>query len=406
MGTAFNPAVAYRLRYGLRTVALLAAPLAFLSIAFLYPLAAFLYRGIDNSEIAANLPETAKAIAAWDQASAIPGEAVFAALVTDLAKAQANGRAALLARYLNYRVNGYRSLIMAASEAAPGLLAAGPPFKPALVAIDKRWGEAPYWLAIARDSNTLTPFYFLEAADLDRAADGSVKRKPDEEALYLGILGRTLFISSLVTLFCLLIAYPIAYLVASSPPRTANRLMIFVLLPFWSSLLIRSTAWVILLQEKGPLNDVMLLSGAVSEPVPIAYTRWAVYIAMTDILLPFMALPIYSAMKGISPHYVKAAISLGATPVQAFWRVYLPLSLPGVAAGCLLVFVLALGYYITPDLVGGRGDQMLSWFVAQYTNKVVNWGLAAALGSILFVITILIYLMFTWRVGVNRIRLE
>lgn len=387
-------------------MALLAAPLAFLSIAFLYPLAAFLFRGIDNSEIAANLPETSKAITAWDQASDIPDEAVFAALVNDLARAQAEGRAALLARYLNYRVNGFRSLIMATAETSALLTAAGPPYKPALITADKRWGEPRYWQAIARDSAALTPFYFLEASDLDHAADGSIVRKPETEALYISVLGRTLIISSLVTLFCLLIAYPIAYLVASSPPKTANRLMIFVLLPFWSSLLIRSTAWVILLQEKGPLNDVLLMSGVVSEPVPIAYTRWAVYIAMTDILLPFMALPIYSTMKGISPHYVKAAISLGATPFQAFRRVYLPLSLPGVAAGCLLVFVLALGYYITPDLVGGRGDQMLSWFVAQYTNKVVNWGLAAALGSILFVLTILIYLVFAWRVGVSRIRLE
>jgi putative spermidine/putrescine transport system permease protein len=387
-------------------VALLAAPLAFLSVAFLYPLAAFLYRGIDNSEIAGNLPETAKAIAAWDQTSVTPGEDTFAALVKDLAEAQANGRAALLARYLNYRVNGFRSLIMTTAEAAPGITATGPPYKDALIAADPRWSETTYWQAIARDTASLTPFYFLEATDLERGPDGRVTKKAEDEALYVGVLGRTLLISSLVTLFCLLIAYPIAYLVASSPPKTANRLMIFVLLPFWSSLLIRSTAWVILLQEKGPLNDVLLASGLVSEPVSIAYTRWAVYIAMTDILLPFMALPIYSTMKGISPHYVKAAISLGATPFQAFRRVYLPLSLPGVAAGCLLVFVLALGYYITPDLVGGRGDQMLSWFVAQYTNKVVNWGLAAALGSILFVITILIYLVFTWRVGVNRIGLE
>lgn len=390
----------------MRTVALLAAPLLFLLAAFIFPLATFLYRGVDNSEIASALPATSQAIAGWDGKEGAPDEAVFAAFVRDLAEARAAERQAILARYLNYRLNGFRSLIMAAAEAAPDLLARGAPFKPALIAVDSRWGEKPYWLAIARDSAPLTSFYFLTAADFERGDDGAIRRKSPEGALYTTVLARTLFISTLVTILCLLIAYPIAYLVASSPPKTANRLMIFVLLPFWTSLLIRSTAWVILLQEQGPLNELLQFTGLTSEPIPIAYTRWAVYIAMTDILLPFMALPIYSTMKGISPHYVKAAISLGATPFQAFWRVYLPMSLPGVAAGCLLVFVLALGYYITPDLVGGRGDQMLSWFVAQYTNKVVNWGLAAALGSILFAITILIYLVFSWRVGVSRIRLE
>lgn len=406
MGKALSPAAAYRLRHGLRTVALLAAPLLFLIAAFIVPLASFLYRGIDNSEIAANLPVTATAIAAWDRSAAAPDEAVFAAFVQDLAEAHANQRHALLARYLNYRLNGFRSLIMAAAEAAPDILAKGPPYREAVIAVDRRWAERPYWAVIAQDSAPLTPFYFLTAADLTRGGEGGIQRKPADEALYVTVLGRTLLICTIVTLLCLLIAYPIAYLVASSPPRTANQLMIFVLLPFWTSLLIRSTAWVILLQEQGPLNELLQFTGLTSEPIPIAYTRWAVYIAMTDILLPFMTLPIYSTMKGISPHYVKAAISLGATPFQAFRRVYLPMSLPGVAAGCLLVFVLALGYYITPDLVGGRGDQMLSWFVAQYTNKVVNWGLAAALGSVLFAITVAIYLVFSWRVGVSRIRLE
>lgn len=390
----------------MRTVALLAAPLLFLLAAFIFPLATFLYRGVDNSEIASALPATSQAITGWDQRNDAPDEAVFAAFVRDLAEARAAERQAILARYLNYRLNGFRSLIMTAAEAAPDLLARGAPFKPALIAVDSRWGEKTYWLAIAQDSAPLTSFYFLTAADLERIDDGTIRRKSQGNALYTTVLARTLIISTFVTILCLLIAYPIAYLVASSPPKTANRLMIFVLLPFWTSLLIRSTAWVILLQEQGPLNELLQFTGLTSEPIPIAYTRWAVYIAMTDILLPFMALPIYSTMKGISPHYVKAAISLGATPFQAFWRVYLPMSLPGVAAGCLLVFVLALGYYITPDLVGGRGDQMLSWFVAQYTNKVVNWGLAAALGSILFAITILIYLVFSWRVGVSRIRLE
>lgn len=401
-----NPAIAFRRRQNLWTVALLAAPLLFLAAAFFYPLATFLYRSVDNSEISGTLINTGRTIASWDRSGDVPGEDVFKALLQDLSEAEKNGRQALLARYLNYRVTGFRALIMATAEAAPDILASGAPYRDRLLQSDPRWGEKQYWLAIARETGSTTNFYFLTAADLQMSDDGRIHRKADDQALYLAVFGRTLLISVAITMICLLIAYPIAFLVASSPPKTANRLMLFVVLPFWSSLLIRSTAWVIILQEQGPLNDLLIASGMVSEPVSIAYTRSAVFIAMADILLPFMTLPIYSNMKGISPHYMKAAISLGATPFQAFRRVYFPLSLPGVAAGCLLVFVLALGYYITPDLVGGRSDQMLSWFVAQYTNKVVNWGLAAALGTTLFMVTLLIYLMFAWQVGVSRIRLE
>ena len=401
-----NPAIAFRRRQSLWTVALLAAPLLFLAAAFFYPLATFLYRSVDNSEISGALINTGRAIADWDRVSDIPGEVVFTALIKDLSEARENGHEALLARYLNYRVPGFRALIMATAEAAPELLTRGAPYRDSLIKSDPRWGEKRYWLAIARETGPITNFYFLTAADLQMSDNGSVRKKANDQALYVAVFGRTLLISTAVTIICLLIAYPIAFLVASSTPKAANRLMLFVVLPFWSSLLIRSTAWVIILQEQGPLNDLLIALGIISEPVSIAYTRTAVFIAMADILLPFMTLPIYSNMKGIPPHYMKAAISLGATPFQAFRRVYFPLSLPGVAAGCLLVFVLALGYYITPDLVGGRSDQMVSWFVAQYTNKIVNWGLAAALGTTLFLVTLLIYLVFAWQVGVSRIRLE
>ncbi|MFM8607739.1 MAG: ABC transporter permease [Hyphomicrobiales bacterium] len=387
-------------------MALLAAPLLFLAAAFFYPLATFLYRSVDNSEISDVLTNTGKAIAYWDRTSDVPAEDVFKAFVVDLSEAQKNNRQALLARYLNYRVTGFRALIMATAETAPELVAQGAPYRERLIKTDPRWGERRYWLAIARETGPVTSFYFLTAADLQISDDGRIETKADDQALYVAIFGRTLLISTVVTVICLSIAYPIAFLVASVPPKTANRLMLFVVLPFWSSLLIRSTAWVMILQEQGPLNDLLISSGIIDAPISIAYTRLAVFIAMADILLPFMTLPIYSNMKGIPPHYMKAAISLGATPFQAFRRVYLPLSLPGVAAGCLLVFVLALGYYITPDLVGGRSDQMLSWFVAQYTNKVVNWGLAAALGTTLFLVTLLIYLVFAWQVGVSRIKLE
>ena len=159
--------------------------------------------------------------------------------------------------------------------------------------------------------------------------------------------------------------------------------MILVLLPFWTSLLVRTCAWIVLLQSKGVVNDSLLWLGIIDEPLPLIYNRFGVCVAMTHILLPFMILPLYSVMKAISPAYMRAAASLGAPPLTAFLRVYLPQTLPGIGAGCLLVFILALGYYITPALVGGAADQMISYFIALYTTETVNWGMASALGAML-----------------------
>ena len=152
-----------------------------------------------------------------------------------------------------------------------------------------------------------------------------------------------------------------------------------MLLPFWTSLLVRTVAWVVLLQKEGVLNSLFLSLGIVNEPLKMIFNRFAVYVAMVHVLLPFMVLPLYSVMRGIPPSYVRAASSLGAQPFTAFRRVYVPQTLPGIGAGCLMVFIQALGYYITPALVGGADDQMISYFIAFYASKTVNWGMAAAL---------------------------
>ena len=197
----------------------------------------------------------------------------------------------------------------------------------------------------------------------------------------------------------------LAYRLATLPEGTANLLMILVLLPFWTSLLVRTASWIVLLQREGPINEALEWLGLISEPLALVYNRAGVYIAMTHVLLPFMVLPLYSVMRGIPPNYVRAALSLGARPSTAFLKVYLPMSMPGVAAGCLLVFILAIGYYITPALVGGQSDQMISYFVAFYTLQTVNWGMAAALGSVLLVGTVVLYLIYARLVGIDRLRL-
>jgi len=200
------------------------------------------------------------------------------------------------------------------------------------------------------------------------------------------------------------LAYPVAYLLATVPARIGNLLMILVLLPFWTSVLVRTTAWMVLLQREGIVNGILRRAGIISDPLQLIHNRTGVYIAMTYVLLPFMVLPLYGVMKGVSPLAVRAALSLGASPFAAFRRVYLPQTLPGITAGCLLVFILAIGYYITPALVGGADDQLISYFIAFYTNQTLNWGMAAALGLVLLAVTLILYGVYTKLAGTSGLK--
>jgi putative spermidine/putrescine transport system permease protein len=193
---------------------------------------------------------------------------------------------------------------------------------------------------------------------------------------------------------CVLLGYPLAYLMANSSPRVAAILAMFVLLPFWTSLLVRTAAWVVLLQEQGILNKMLLAIGLIEQPVRLIFNRIGVVVTMVHVLLPYMVLPLYAVMRGIKPETMRAARSLGASPWTAFRRVYFPQTVPGVVAGALLVLVSEVGYYITPALVGGAEDQMLAYFIAFYTNETVNWGLAAALGVVLMVATAILAALY------------
>jgi putative spermidine/putrescine transport system permease protein len=237
----------------------------------------------------------------------------------------------------------------------------------------------------------VSAFYLLASVDLVRDLHGAVGPADLVQRIYVDVLLRTLAISASVTLLCLAMGFPVALLLTQVRERTADWLMILVLLPFWTSLLVRTAAWVVVLQREGMVNGLLMKLGLIAEPLTMIYNRTGVLVAMTHVLLPFMILPLYSVLKGIAPQYLRAAASLGAPPVTAFVRVYLPLAAPGVAAGSLMVFILALGYYITPALVGGGSDQMLSYFVATYTTDTGNWGLAAALGLLMLATTLVLY---------------
>ena len=365
--------------------------LVFLVVIFLVPIAALLLRAVENPEVANTLGRTGQTLAKWDRKSP-PPDAAYAAVAQDLAGIQEQSDAGALARRLNSEVSGARSLVMNTYRALPFANGLTPQQVHAhMLTIDPRWDDISYWQAIAKNSERWTPDYLLAAVDLQRNAQGDIVRVPDDAAAFGRILLRTFQISAVVTLFALLLGYPLAYWLSTLTARQANMCMILVLVPFWTSILVRVAAWIVLLQSNGLVNRALMGLGFIDEPLALLFNRLGVVIAMVHILLPFMILPLYSVMKSVPPTYLRAAVSLGSSPLAAFFKVYVPQTYPGVGAGGLLVFILSIGYYVTPALLGGADDQMLSYYIAQYTNVTVNWGMACALGAVLLFTTLALY---------------
>jgi putative spermidine/putrescine transport system permease protein len=378
-------------RQQLRAFVLVAPLVLFLFANFLLPLGLIAFRSIDDREVRAALPQTIAALATW-QGSGLPDRSVMAAFIEEVKGLSGTEGMSQVANRLNFDTNGYRSLLLKTARRLPSADISDP--ERALTQIDPKWGERETWGALRRAAGPVTMFYLLSAVDLKKAADGAIGAVAPEQAVFKTIYLRTFWISLVVTVTCLLLGYPVAYLLASLPPRFANPLLIFVLLPFWTSVLVRTTAWVVVLQQNGIVNGLLQKIGVIAEPLQLIFNRVGVYIAIVHVLLPLMILPLYSVMKGIGPSTQRAAVSLGAHPFEAFLRVYLPQTLPGVAAGCLLVFISAIGYYVTPALIGGADDQMISYFIAFYANQSTNWGLASALGVILLAATLALYLVY------------
>lgn len=375
----------------------LALPLiVFLMIVFVVPILYLLATAVANPESRQVLPHTLAVLEKWDGVS-VPDEPVYDALAIDLRAAQNDSTAALLGKRLNYEVPGMRSRVLAAARMVERDETG--PYKEKFLALSKDWGSPAVWAVIKRSGSAVTPYYLLRALDLQQNPDASVGRVAGSQAVFVDILGRTFYIAALVTLLTLILGYPVAYVLTIAPRGVAALMMLMVLLPLWTSLLVRTTAWVVLLQSNGVINDVLLSLHLVGERVQLIFTRVGTVTAMTHIQLPFTILPIYSVMRSISTTQLRAARSLGASPLGAFWRIYAPQTLPGVVAGCLMTFILSLGYYITPALVGGSRDQMVSNFIADFINRDLNWGLASGLGVVLLVATLVIYIVFLRLVG-------
>ncbi len=386
-----------------RAAFLLALPLlAFLAIAFVVPIAALFATAVDNPETRSVLPDTLGALAAAPD-TVVPDEPVFAALAHDLAVAGRARTAALLGKRLNYEMPGMRSIVMGGSRLAAG--SPGGPWRQKFLDSDPAWGKPALWAIIRRDGARFTPYYLLTAVDLQQSPNGDLTWVVPDQRIFLAVLGRTLLVAAGVTLLTLLLGYPVAYALMLAPPLLGAIMMLCILLPLWTSLLVRTTAWVVLLQSNGVINDLLIGMGLISERLQLIFTRFGTVVAMTHIQLPFTILPIASVMRTIPVAQLRAARSLGAPPIAAFWRIYIPQTMPGVIAGCLITFILSLGYYITPALVGGPTDQMVSNFISVYINRDLNWGLASALGVVLLAVTLLIYGLFLRIVGIEKLKL-
>ena len=389
----------------LRAAALTLPLLAFVGVTFIAPLGSMLVRSFHEPQVADALPRTLASLEAWD-GIAVPTEDTFRILATELRLLDERRKLGGVATRINRLESGMRSTIMDTARALPS--AEPGSWREALITADPAWGEPKAWLAVRRAGERYTLRHYLNALDLDRDSSGNIVAQPPDRRIYLPLLLRTLGVGLVITAICLLLGYPVAYLIANASPNKSNLLLLLVLVPFWTSLLVRTTSWIVLLQNQGVVNDLLVATGIIGEDgrIALVYNMVGTLVAMTQILLPFMILPLYAVMRSISPAYLRAAASLGATFRQGFVRVYWPQTLPGVAAGSLLVFILSIGYYITPALVGGRTGQLISNMIAYHMQESLNWGLAAALGVVLLVGVMLLYLVYNRLVGIERMRLS
>ena len=387
-----------------RKAFMLVAPLfLFVVITFVIPIGQMLFQSVYNDTFSA----TAPALRQWfdeNPPGTEPDEAAYAALVSDLRLMREERSAGAAGTRINYDISGTRSMFTGMARKADKL---EPPYKEAVLAEDKKWDNPDVWRAMRSASSPFTIDFYLAALDMTRDETGAIVGVKEGQAVYKMLFGRTLFLSALITVMCMALAFPIAHMLATLPMAKSNLLMVLVLLPFWTSLLVRTTSWMVLLQSQGVVNDFLVWAGIVGDDgrIQMMYNQIGTVVAMTHILLPFMVLPLYSVMRTIPPSYVRAARSLGATSWTAFRRIYLPQTLPGIGAGALLVFILAVGYYITPALVGGADGQLISNLIAFHMQKSLNWSLAAALAALLLGGILILYWLYDRLVGIDNMKL-
>ncbi len=384
---------------------LLVAPLLlFLLITYITPIGEMLTRSVDDKMVTNMLPKTFKAMEKWD-GQELPSEEVFASFLADyriLVEAKTQGK---LAQRLNKEKNGFNSILKKLIRKMKKFEEGN--YKEQIMSVHKRFADVSYWQAIKRTAPPYTVAKYLKAVDMVIDENGDIVKVEESRRIYTQLWLRTLEVAFFVTLFCFLMGYPIAHLLATIPMKYSNLLMICVLLPFWTSLLVRTASWMILLQQQGVVNDFFVMIGLVSDDnrPEMMYNKVGTYVAMSQILLPFMVLPLYSVMKTVSPSLMRAGKSLGGTPFVSFWKIYFPNTGPGIGAGSILVFIIAIGYYITPALVGGSSGTFISNRIAYHISNSLNWGMGSALGVILLGIVLALFMLYDRIVGIDNMKL-
>ena len=384
---------------------LLVVPLLlFLVITYISPIGELLTRSVDDKMVTNMLPKTFKAMEKWD-GQELPSEEVFASFLSDykiLVKAKTQGK---LGQRLNKEKNGFNSILKKLIRKMKNFEEGN--YKEQIISVHERFEDVSYWRAIKRTAPPYTVAKYLKAVDMYTDENGEIVRVEEGRRIYIKLWLRTLQVALFVTLFTFLMGYPIAHLLATIPMKYSNLLMICVLLPFWTSLLVRTASWMILLQQQGVVNDFFVMIGLVEDDnrPEMMYNIVGTYVAMTQILLPFMVLPLYSVMKTVSPSLMRAGKSLGGTPFVSFWKIYFPLTTSGIGAGSLLVFILAVGYYITPALVGGASGTLISNSIAYHMKQTLDWSFASAMGLMLLVGVMAVYWIYNKLVGIDNIKL-
>ena len=378
--------------------------LVFIVFAFMAPISSMLFRSVHDPKVAEMIPETLVALEDWS-GETFPDDPILTQFAIDLKRLAAARESGQLGSEINRILPGMSSTINSTARALRRVDDADMVTNGARLLLDAndRWADPATWRAIKTSGARYSSGYYLTSLDLERGPDGTIGARDTQ--IYVKLYIKTLRIALIITVLTMLLGYPLAFFMAHTSDARANFLMVFVLLPFWTSLLVRTTAWIALLQTGGVVNSTLMATGIIDAPLELLYTEFSTIIAMTHILLPFMVLPLYAVMRGIDNSFMHAAISMGSKPVAAWWRIYLPMSLPGLSAGALLVFVISVGYYITPALVGGTDGQMISNIIAFHMRESNNWGLAAALGSLLLVLILTLYWLFDRFVGTDNLKL-
>ena len=378
--------------------------LVFILFAFVAPITTMLFRSVYNPTVAELVPETLTMLEDWE-GETLPDPAVVTQMAIDMKRMAGNRTSGKFADEINRALPGMSSVI---KSTARGLRRADDAELAAngaemLLAENDRWAKPATWRAIRSAGQVYTSSYYLTAVDLEYDAEGEIIMRDTQ--IYKQLYTKTLKMALIITGLTMLLGYPLAFYMSQASPAMANFLMVFVLLPFWTSLLVRTTAWIALLQAGGVVNSTLIWAGLINEPIELLYNEFSTILAMTHILLPFMVLPLYAVMRGIDASFMRAAISMGSNPIGAWYKIYLPMSLPGLSAGALLVFIISVGYYITPALVGGTDGQMISNIIAFHMQVSNNWELAAALGSLLLILILVLYWLFDRFVGTDNLKL-